>query len=202
MTTQIGTTNSDNIFGQNGDDILEGNSGDDLIFGGNNDDLIEGGTGDDTIVGGNHDDILEGGTGDDTIVGGYHDDVLKGDSGDDILEGGYHNDVLYGGSGNDSLFGGTGSDTLIGGDGADSFIFTSLDSLDLISDFDSSQGDKIIFDSSTTEVFEISDLTVHIGSSYINTLEPDSITSIYVDGERIIEFDDIVSLQIEDFEFI
>ena len=159
-------------------------------------------TNNDNLFGQNGNDILQGNSGDDTISGGIHDDVLEGGTGDDLLQGGLHDDLLNGNSGNDSLIGEVGSDTLIGGDGADSFIFTSLDSLDAIADFNSSQGDKIIFDIFTTGVSNIRDLRVHIGSSYLDTSDRHRVTSIYVDGERIIEFDAIITLQVEDFEFI
>ena len=202
MTVKFGTTDSDTLLGKNGDDSLEGNSGDDTVIGGNHDDLLNGDSGDDTVIGGNHDDFLNGGSGDDLLNGGYHDDILYGDSGDDFLNGGYHDDLLNGDSGNDSLNGGIGQDTLVGGDGADNFIFTSLQSYDVIADFDSSQGDKIVFDNATTGVAEISDLTVHLGLSYENTSEFNRVTSLYVDGERIIEFDDVISLGIKDFEFV
>ena len=158
-------------------------------------------TGSDFLLGENGDDFLDGGAGDDLVTGGYHDDSLDGGSGDDFLQGGNHDDLLDGGSGNDSLEGGVGLDTLIGGDGADKFIFTSLDSVDLITDFNSQQGDQIIFDSATG-VTGVEDLTVHIGASYHHTSEPNKVTSLYVDGARIIEFDGVVSLQVEDFEFV
>ena len=184
MTTLNGTTSNDNLFGSNGEDFLAGNSGDD------------------TVIGGYRDDSLNGDSGDDLLNGGYHDDSLNGDSGDDLLLGGNHNDVLDGGSGNDTLNGGIGEDTLTGGDGSDRFIFNSLDSLDIIADFDSSQGDRIVFDTAATGVANVSDLTVSVGSSYNHNSELDRVTSLYVDGEKIIEFDNLVTLQIEDFEFI
>ncbi|MCC0179293.1 hypothetical protein I4641_20220 [Waterburya agarophytonicola K14] len=184
METKFGTTDSDIIFAGNGDNFLAGNAGDDIL------------------EGGNHDDILDGGSGDDILEGGNHDDILDGGSGDDILEGGNHNDILAGGSGNDSLMGEVGRDSLTGGDGADSFIFTSLNSFDIITDFNSSQGDQIIFDSESTGVAEIEDLTVHLGIGYLNNSEFNRVTSLYVDGERVIEFDTVISLEVEDFEFI
>ena len=182
MAVTLGTTDSDILLGKNGDDFLEGNSGDDRL------------------QGGYYDDSLEGNSGDDSLEGGYHNDMLYGGSGDDLLDGGYHDDLLDGGSGNDSLYGGSGYDTLIGGDGADSFIFTYLNAVDLITDFNAEQGDKIIFDAA--KVSEIADITVHIGASYNNASELEPITSLYVDDIRIVEFDRVVSLKVEDFEFI
>ena len=201
MTIKFGTTDSDIFLGENGRDLLEGNSGDDILQGGNHNDSLEGDSGDDLLQGGNHDDLLDGGSGDDLLYGGHHNDILRGDSGDDLLRGGHHNDLLDGGSGNDSLEGSVGQDTLIGGDGADKFIFTSIDSVDVITDFDSDAGDKIVFDADTG-VTEIEQLTVHVGVSYNHTSESERVTSLYVDGERFMEFDRVVSLQVEDFEFI
>ncbi|MBF0124886.1 MAG: Ig-like domain-containing protein [Magnetococcales bacterium] len=52
------------------------------------------------------------------------------------------------GSGDDRLIGGSGHDTLIGGEGADQFAFTSpADEADIIADFNVSQGDQLVFDS-------------------------------------------------------
>lgn len=202
MTTINGTISADRLVGGNDEDILNGNDGNDTVFGGYFDDIVNGDSGDDRLFGGYHDDTMDGGSGDDRLFGGYHDDIIDGGSGDDLLFGGGHNDLLNGGSGNDSLRGDMGEDTLTGGDGADRFIFDSLDSLDLITDFDSNQGDKIVFDTAMTGITEVGDLTVSIGSSSSDILGPSRVTSLYVDGERIIEFDGLVSLQIEDFEFI
>ena len=71
-----------------------------------------------------------------------------------------------------------------------------------MSDFDASQGDKIVFDTATTGIAKAEDLTVSIGSSSSDMLELSRVTSLYFEGERIVEFDGLVSLQVEDFEFI
>ena len=66
-----------------------------IVFGEGGNDLIEGGT---------HDDILVGDTyGDDTLLGGAGNDWLYGTGGHDYLEGGEGNDTLLGGAGNDTL---------------------------------------------------------------------------------------------------
>jgi Tol biopolymer transport system component len=97
-------------------------------------------------------------------------DSLVGSLGDDLLRGGAGNDTLYGGDGNDHLVGGIGSDILLGGDGDDILngkgfsqaidILTGRSGADTfvlgnhrlyyrgsgyatITDFDSSQNDKI-----------------------------------------------------------
>ena len=197
-----GTIDIDNFFGGNGNNILDGSIGNDTVIGGNGNNILDGSIGNDTVIGGNHDDSLEGGSGDDLINGGNHDDVLQGGSGDDSINGGNHNDVLQGGSGNDYLNGDIGQDSLTGGDGADRFVVDSLDSLDIIVDFDSAQGDKILVDTVATGIEQITDITVLVGSGYDDTYEMRRVTSLYFEGERIIDFDDLVSLQVEDFEFI
>ena len=196
-----GSLGDDRLQGGFQNDSLDGNSGDDRLQGGFHDDSLDGNSGDDRLQGGFHDDSLDGGSGDDSLQGDYHDDVLYGGSGDDLLDGGFHDDMLYGGSGNDSLSGESGYDTLVGGDGADNFVFTYLNDVDIIADFNAEQGDKIIFDAAT-KISEIADITVHVGVSHNNTAELEPVTSLYVDGTRIIEFDRVVSLQVENFEFV
>lgn len=74
----------------------------DLIYGNGGNDKIEGYGGNDTIY---------GGTGSDSIYGDDGDDILYGGTGHDKIEGGNGNDVLYGNEGYDTLSGGAGDDT-------------------------------------------------------------------------------------------
>ncbi|NEO30116.1 MAG: calcium-binding protein [Symploca sp. SIO3C6] len=77
----------------------------------------------------------------------------EGTEGDDLLEGTESNDTLIGGNGDDQLFGqnsndilvgASGNDILVGGLGEDIFHFNYLaDGIDLITDFEWSEGDKI-----------------------------------------------------------
>ncbi|MEH2332371.1 beta strand repeat-containing protein [Nostoc sp.] len=83
-------------------------------------------------------------------------DVINAQGGNDIIYGLSGNDLLRGGAGNDTLVGGAGNDTLVGGAGADCFVYNTDAAFDLtavgvdaISDFNSSQGDKIILDKTT-----------------------------------------------------
>ncbi|MEI1376162.1 hypothetical protein PQG02_24290 [Nostoc sp. UHCC 0926] len=83
-------------------------------------------------------------------------DVINGQGGNDIINGLSGNDLLRGGSGNDTLIGGAGNDILVGGAGADRFLYNTNAAfnasgigLDTISDFNSSQGDKIVLDKTT-----------------------------------------------------
>ncbi|OWJ56629.1 calcium-binding protein [Inquilinus limosus] len=95
------------------------------------------GAGDDTLVGANSYGTINGEGGDDEITGGDVDNQFFGNSGDDILHGEAGDDVLGGGEGNDRLEGGSDSDE---------FTFSSVNSgLDTITDFTSSQGDKLAF---------------------------------------------------------
>jgi Ca2+-binding RTX toxin-like protein len=80
------------VFGESGDDTLNGGSGDDVIAGGPGRDVIRGGDESD----------FEYSVGD-TLVGGAGDDVLKGGAGDDVLKGGGGVDRFFGGSGEDVI---------------------------------------------------------------------------------------------------
>ncbi|MEH2041854.1 calcium-binding protein, partial [Nostoc sp.] len=81
------------------------------------------------------------------------DDVINGQGGDDIIDGKSGNDYLRGGAGNDTLIGSAGNNTLVGGAGADIFLYNtnaafngSVIGVDIISDFNSLEGDKIVLD--------------------------------------------------------
>ncbi|MCC5650244.1 hypothetical protein LC609_10425 [Nostoc sp. XA013] len=83
-------------------------------------------------------------------------DVINSQGGNDIINGLSGNDLLRGGAGNDILIGGAGNDTLVGGAGADKFLYNTnapfascAVGVDTISDFNSSQSDKIILDKTT-----------------------------------------------------
>jgi Ca2+-binding RTX toxin-like protein len=153
--TITGDSQSNLLFGGLGNDFLfggglNGASGNDYLDGGDGNDYLDGGDGNDTLVGGLGNDFLLGGLGNDILSGGglnggaSGNDYLDGGDGNDFLVSGLGNDSLIGGLGNDTLFGGLGNDTLIGGNGADRFVFNSLsEGIDIITDFNSVQGDKI-----------------------------------------------------------
>jgi RTX calcium-binding nonapeptide repeat (4 copies) len=93
-------------------------------------------------------DRLRGDRYDDILIGKSGNDVITGGTGGDRLHGGDGNDTLGGNAGNDSLIGGFGADTLTGGEGADRFVYCNLktslvDAPDTITDFNSSQGDRL-----------------------------------------------------------
>ena len=92
----------------------------------------------------------------DVINGQGGNDIINGNSGNDLLRGGSGDDILISGEDNDTLVGGVGNDVLIGGAGADRFLYNTdaafaltAVGVDAISDFNSSEGDKIILDKTT-----------------------------------------------------
>jgi hypothetical protein len=117
------------LFGDEGNDILDGGSGSDLLNGGDDDDTLSGGSGsgEDELIGGSGEDVLDGGGGSDRLHGGDDDDELHGGLNGDVLWGGTGNDALYGEEGDDELHGDNqfgpanigGNDKLFGGPGKD-----------------------------------------------------------------------------------
>ena len=107
------------VYGEGGNDTIQGAGGDYLFDCGAGNDMVLGGTGDDVIYGGDGDDTCFGGAGDDWLLGEAGDDNLHGDAGRDTLEGGLGGDQLDGGIDDDHLDGGYDADTLLGGDGRD-----------------------------------------------------------------------------------
>ena len=102
----------------------------------------------DEVFGTVNNDILYGNGGNDALSGGAGDDQLSGDSGNDFLSGQQGNDILVGGPGEDELYGGgfQGKNTLTGGRDADKFTLVKADSsTDIITDFNRSEGDKILY---------------------------------------------------------
>ena len=85
----------------------DGGAGDDNLSVGNySNNRLYGNVGNDTLNGGNSADRLDGGTGNDTLLGNHGHDTLTGGTGDDWLNGGYHNDTyLFNlGDGHDTIF--------------------------------------------------------------------------------------------------
>ena len=96
----------------------------------------------------------------DTLSGSYGFSILNvagaakltGSGLDDTITGGIGKDTIIGGGGDDSIIGGLGNDSLTGGLGSDHFVFnTALNATtnkDTLTDFSSTQGDKIDLSSS------------------------------------------------------
>ncbi|MGC4096185.1 MAG: calcium-binding protein [Nitrospira sp.] len=92
-------------------DII-GTSGIDHIVGPNTEtNRIYGLDGNDSVSGGALADLVDGGNGNDAVYGQAGNDTLYGRAGDDALRGGAGNDSLDGGTGNDYLDGNVGNDT-------------------------------------------------------------------------------------------
>lgn len=126
-------------------DITLSSAGNTLITG-DKGHVIVGREGNDTVTGGTAGDSLSGGAGDDVLDGGSARDVLDGGLNNDRLQGGVGDDILIGNNGDDILVGGIGTDTLTGGAGQDRFVISAvIDSPDLVTDFTSAQGDKLVF---------------------------------------------------------
>ncbi|WP_417255418.1 Hint domain-containing protein [Celeribacter halophilus] len=117
----------DGIIGSDYDDTLIGfdseGTGDDAFtnqfWGGDGDDYIDGAGGDDKLYGEAGNDTIYGGDGNDTIDGGTGDDTIDGGAGADDISAGSGNDTVFGGDGDDTIYGYEGSDTVYGGDGDD-----------------------------------------------------------------------------------
>jgi Ca2+-binding RTX toxin-like protein len=107
-------------------------------------------------------DTVAAGLGNDTVMGAAGDDSLDGGAGTDLLIGGDDNDTLSGGDGNDTLMGGAGADLVTGGLGADIFVLSDAAGatdggstrlvMDRITDFSSSQGDKLAIAGLVTDI--------------------------------------------------
>ena len=138
-----GTSDTDSIFGLDGDDTIDPGTGvNDFVDGGPGYDYLilnyvsvtgpysfsvrnverinfqGSNTGDNISLNGTTDDLYGNG-GNDTLDAGSEDDLLDGGSGDDNLIGGSGEDTLFGESDNDILRGGEDNDFLDGGTGND-----------------------------------------------------------------------------------
>ncbi|MCX7256972.1 MAG: DUF4347 domain-containing protein [Polaromonas sp.] len=146
---------------------LTGNSLNNTLYAGAGSNVLDGGVGTDTVSYqyataavtvslANTAVQATGGSGSDTLknvenlTGSNYADRLTGGIGNNVLIGGSGNDLLNGGAGNDVLIGGLGADTRTGGTGADRFDFNLLTEMglsstswDTITDFKTSEGDKI-----------------------------------------------------------
>ena len=109
----------DQVDGGNGNDTIYSGDGNDTVFGGAGFDTIFGGSGTDYIEGGLQADFLHDDDGNDTIYGGQGFDVVSGNAGNDLLYGGSDQDWMFGGFDNDTIYGGDGTDFLFGGIGFD-----------------------------------------------------------------------------------
>ncbi|HIK34066.1 MAG TPA: calcium-binding protein [Oscillatoriales cyanobacterium M59_W2019_021] len=105
-----------------GNDTVMGSADSELIFGNIGEDRLEGSGGNDSLLGGRDNDVINGHEEDDLLAGNIGNDIVDGGAGNDSLFGGQNNDALVGGEGNDTMSGDFGVDALIGGVGADVFV--------------------------------------------------------------------------------
>ena len=140
----IGRDYADYLRGGDSNDSIQGGGGADDINGNMGTDTINGGAGDDWVLGGKDNDLLLGGAGNDLVLGNIGDDTLHGDTGDDTVRGGQNNDVIFGSDGNDWLSGDLGNDTISGGAGADVFHTFAQTGIDVVTDFNRAEGDRVL----------------------------------------------------------
>lgn len=137
------------LRGEEGDDWIGGGSGFDDANGNQGADTITTGAGDDYCVGGRDNDLLFGDAGQDFVYGNLGDDTCEGGDGNDILRGGQDNDIVRGGAGDDFVSGDKGADTMTGGTGADIFHTFGDAGVDLVTDFNFADGDRVQLDPGT-----------------------------------------------------
>ena len=129
---------NDTYTGVNVARILGGHGDDTITIGAARDALGE--QGNDIINGNSFFNLISGGLGNDVIDGAGGNDVLLGDAGNDTVSGGSGHDLLRGGTGKDSLTGGADDDIFKFSALADSKRGASRD---VITDFSRVDGDTI-----------------------------------------------------------
>jgi Ca2+-binding RTX toxin-like protein len=141
---------SDYLRGEEGADQIFGGFGDDDVHGNTGNDTVSGGSGADWVVGGKDNDLLFGDEGGDIVYGNLGNDTCAGGPGADIVRGGQGSDVVSGGKGNDFVSGDLDDDTMSGGLGADIFNSFGGAGLDLVTDFNAAEGDRVRLDPGNT----------------------------------------------------
>jgi Ca2+-binding RTX toxin-like protein len=166
-----GQENKDTLKGGAGNDYLDGGLGADEMSGGAgndtyivdhpNDKITDGGLSTDIdtvlmpqyvsyVLPANVDNARLTGNHDGTVTGNGGANKLTGNDGDNALLGGGGADTIVAGTGDDILTGGLQKDTLTGGVGEDTFAYTNtsesgttLTTMDMIKDFNPTEGDVI-----------------------------------------------------------
>lgn len=170
--TLDGGSGNDILVGYTGNDVIRGGSGSNYIIGGMSHAYDDGNDGDDTLYGGDEYDFIRGNSGNDVLYGNGGDDFLVGDAGKDIIWGGLGNDILHGGS----------IDKLIGGLGDDVYIANSSDT---ISEGVNEGIDTVFSSTSFTLGANVENLTLFGGftvqtvSAVIPSLDPWGWSSVY-----------------------
>ena len=179
--TVVGSGANELLFGGQANDQVWAGGGNDTVNGLKGDDLVNGGEGNDYLYGGQGDDVINGDAGDDILQGNLGADTLSGSAGNDELHGGQGNDLLLGGDGNDWLTGDRGDDTLSGGAGADTFHFAPGSGRDVVSDFNTWEGDHLQLDPGMTwtATQQGGDVLVDFGGGDTVTLQDVQLTSLH-----------------------
>ncbi|MGO4676471.1 peroxidase family protein, partial [Bosea sp. 2YAB26] len=125
-TNYLQYTGEDHVVlgGTAGNDVIISGDGDDTLYGDGGNDRLEGGYGNDTILGGAGDDIIQDLGGDDRLEGGDGNDVIHAGN---MMVGGVGN-LILGGAGKDYIVTMEDISTTFGGRG-DDFIYSSKTSL-------------------------------------------------------------------------
>jgi len=147
--TAAGNSGGTYLRGDEGSDWIGGGTGFDDINGNMGHDTATGGLGDDWVVGGKDNDLLFGNVGGDLVYGNLGNDTCDGGEGADTIRGGQDDDVVRGFSGADYVSGDRGDDTMTGGTGADLFHSFGSADLDLVTDFNFAEGDRVLLDPGT-----------------------------------------------------
>ncbi|MCA6115016.1 calcium-binding protein [Bradyrhizobium sp. WSM 1738] len=186
------TTATDQLYGDDGNDIikattgdtgalLDGGAGKDQLYGSWAANVMNGGDGNDYLSGSGGLDIMHGDAGDDQLKGGTAATQMSGDDGNDSLQGGTGNEFLYGGSGNDRLTGGGGNDYLAGGSGNDTFVFAAGFGKDTVADFQNTDGVQDLIQIDKTVLADFNAVQSHMiqgGTSVVITLDANNTIEI------------------------
>ena len=141
------------LYGDDGENALNGLAGNDLLEGGGGADMLDGGEGfdyarylrsDEGVQVNLETNINTGGHAQGDLL--YNIEAVTGSQHADFLHGGLGSDYLRGEGGDDTLYAGAGYDQIHGGSGADLFVLeatTSGDAADRILDFSLGDGDRI-----------------------------------------------------------
>lgn len=181
--TVTGSTDSEWVASNLGEDSLSGGGGNDTLMGGKDPDRIDGEIGNDFLRGDLDADTVSGGSGNDSLFGGKGNDQLVGNAGDDFLNGDRDRDTLSGGDGLDTLTGGTEGDVFVLATGQGSDIITDFEvGIDFIQLPDALSFNSIRLQSSTNGQ---------------NTLILDSVT-----GQQLAQVNNVRSTSLTSANFI
>ena len=132
-----------------------------------------------------------GGGGDDTMMAFGGTAYFRGGDGQDTLIGGNMADTLFGDDGDDRLLVGNG-DFAVGGAGADQFIFSTTDKGTVrVSDFDASEGDMLVFNTTGTVTYDVID---NINNTAISFSDGMTIELYGVTAQEVLAAPDLFGL--------